>query len=602
MSRPATVLVKRRIPEVFFILASAVMIVAASGSKALAADNYAVVYDGAPPDLAEQLPKLTALSLARRPFPTAAAIRYAGVRDVEIVKRALVAAGYYAPQVSFALQGEAAEGDLLVAKFLIEPGPKFRIARHIIVYEDDLGDERPLTFEAAGIPVTEDSAGAALEKNHQRLVASLWASGFPAARIVARRAEARPDERAADAIYVIESGRKSRFGGVVINDGLKTRSDFIEKHRTWDDDEVFDRARLIEYRDDLSDLGVFSAVEIAPGAVDDDGRAPVVVTLEERKPRTVGAGISFSTSEGPGGRLFLEYRNVFGRAERVRADLEATEIRQSMSVDLARPLPGFDALAFANFTFLNETTDAFDARSFLAAGGVRKSFLDDRLELSAGLALETSSVESSLSTGALATDRLYLVSTPLSATWSTEDDPLGLTDGLRATFSVTPYAGTDNFVRFETTARTRRQFGASDRFTIAGRARIAATAGTTLRALPVNKRVYSGGGSSVRGYDYQSVGPLDPNNVPLGGRSAVEAAIEARARVTKQIEVAGFVDAGAVYSERFPDFLGDYLVGAGGGLRYLSPIGPLRLDVAVPIEKRASDRDFQIYVSLGQPF
>jgi translocation and assembly module TamA len=300
--------------------------------------------------------------------------------------------------------------------------------------------------------------------------------------------------------------------------------------------------------------------------------------------------------------LFLEYRNLFGRGERARAELEATELRQSASIDLTRPLPGFDALVFGNFTFLNETTDAFDARSVLAAGGFRKSFLDERLELAAGLAVETSSVESRLSTGVVNSERLYLVSTPLSATWSTEEDPLALTEGLRASLSVTPYLGTDNFARFEATARSRRQFGAEDRFTLAGRLRIAATAGTTLRALPVNKRVYSGGGSSVRGYDYQSVGPLDSNNVPLGGRSVVESAIEARARVAERLEVAAFVDAGAVYAERVPDFFGDYLVGAGGGVRYLSPIGPLRLDFALPLEKRASDRDFQFYVSLGQPF
>jgi translocation and assembly module TamA len=106
----------------------------------------------------------------------------------------------------------------------------------------------------------------------------------------------------------------------------------------------------------------------------------------------------------------------------------------------------------------------------------------------------------------------------------------------------------------------------------------------------------------VRGYDYQAVGPLDANGVPIGGRSAVEAAFEARARITKRIQLAAFADAGAVYSEPFPDFAGDYLVGAGLGVRYLSTLGPIRLDAAVPLEKRPTDRDFQIYISLGQPF
>jgi translocation and assembly module TamA len=90
--------------------------------------------------------------------------------------------------------------------------------------------------------------------------------------------------------------------------------------------------------------------------------------------------------------------------------------------------------------------------------------------------------------------------------------------------------------------------------------------------------------------------------VPIGGRSAVEAAVEARAKVVGPFQLAAFADAGAVYSESFPDFAGDYLVGVGGGARYLSQIGPIRLDVAFPLEKRATDRSFQLYISLGQPF
>ena len=199
-------------------------------------------------------------------------------------------------------------------------------------------------------------------------------------------------------------------------------------------------------------------------------------------------------------------------------------------------------------------------------------------------------------------ERNYFLSIPLSATWDNEDDPLALTKGARASLFAVPYFGSDQFTRLEAAARSRVNFGADDRFTLAGRVRIAATAGQTLTTLPVNKRVFAGGGSSVRGYDYQSVGPLDPAGVPIGGRSAVEAAVEARARVMARVQLAAFVDAGAVYANSFPDFMGDYLVGAGVGVRYLSTIGPIRLDAALPLEKRPTDRDFQIYISLGQPF
>lgn len=572
-------------------------------AKAIAAETYEVVYEGAPNGLEEKLQKLTNLSLERRPYPTAAAVRRVGEEDLEIVRKALDAAGYYGAKVAFRIEGENVDATKLRAIFTIDPGEPFRIVEHKIVYEDAGGPERPATFEAADVKVSDRADGATLEQNHQRFVAELWATGYPAARMTARRADARLAEGTADAVYSVESGPRARFAGVLIDGDVNTDRGFLAKLKTWEEGELFDRAKLVDYRDRLAKLGTFSSIEVAPGAVDEAGAAPVKVSLVERERRTVGAGLSYSTSEGPGGRLFLEYRNLFRHAERARAEIEASEVEQSITFDVERPLPGFPGSAFANFAFTNETTDAFKARSLELGAGLAKNWLQERFETRAGLALETSKVEPNLAqTATIKEERNYFVSVPLSATWDTEDDPLRLDKGMRVSLYATPYFGSDQFTRLEAAGRSRLNFGDRDRFMLAGRVRVAATAGEALRTLPVNKRVYSGGGSSVRGYDYQAVGPLDANGVPIGGRSAVEAAIEARAIIVKRVQLAAFVDAGAVYSESFPNFTGDYLVGAGIGVRYLSTIGPLRLDVAAPLEKRPTDRNFQIYISLGQPF
>ncbi len=577
--------------------------VAATLAPAYAAETYDVVYDGAPAGLEEQLEKLTNLSLERRPYPTAAAVRRIGAEDLKIVRRALTAAGYYAAEAEFRIEGDSEDGAKLRAIFAIVPGEKFRVVEHLIVYEDDGGAERPATFDAADVKVNDSAEGAGLEANQQQFLAALWGEGYPAARMVARRADARLSEGTAEAVYTFESGPRATFNGVEISGADVTDHGFLEKLKTWEEGEIFDRAKLVAYRDRLAETGLFASIEVAPGAVTASGEAPVVVTIAERERRTVGAGVSYSTSEGPGARLFLEYRNLFHHGERARAEIEASGVSQSIDFDVIRPLPGFPGSAFANFAFTNETTDAFDARSLELGAGLAKDWLDDRLETRGGLALETSKVEPALAqTATIREERTYYVSAPLSVTWDTEDDPLALAQGVKASLFATPYFGSDQFTRLEAVARSRVNFGAENRFTVAGRMRVAATAGEALRTLPVNKRVYAGGGSSVRGYDYQAVGPLDPNGVPIGGRSAVEAAIEARARVMKRVQIAAFIDAGAVYAESFPDFTGDYLVGAGIGVRYLSTIGPIRLDVATPLEKRPTDRDFQFYISLGQPF
>ncbi len=570
-------------------------------TQARAAD-YSVLYHGAPPEVAGKLEKLTSLSLARRPFPTLASLRQAAAADTETIKRALIAAGYFNPRVAFAVTA-ATETSKPGVVFSIEAGARFRIDRHIVRYVDDIVGERPADFVAAGIVVGDDAAGAVLAENQQKFLDKLLAAGFPRARIVGRRAEARFSENVADAYYEFESGPRARFDGVELIGAKRTKASFIERMKTWEDGSLFNREDLIEFRDDLSKTGLFTSIAIEAGEIGPDGTAPVAVTVEERKNRTFGAGVSYSTSEGPGGRLFLEYRNIAGRGERARAKIEGTEVRQAFDLEINKPLPRFPGSAFANLAFVNDTTDAFNARSFELSGGLAKNWLDERLETRAGLALETSQVESRLRIApAVADERTYLVSAPLSATWNTEDDPLRLSSGARASIFLVPYTGGDQFTRMEFVGRTRRQFGSDDWFTLAGRVRIAATAGSALRSLPVNKRVFAGGGSSVRGYDYQAVGPLDADGVPIGGRSAIEAAIEARARAIGSIQIAAFADAGAVYSNSFPDFTGDYLVGAGGGLRYLTPIGPIRLDVAFPLERRPTDSRFQFYISLGQPF
>lgn len=586
--------------RLFTLAVSAAASLAASMAQAA---DYVVAYEGAPPEVRGKLEQLTELSLRRRAFPTTASLRQAAEADRSVIRRALIAAGYFNPSVSFSVKSAAGANEAAAVNFSIEPGDRFRISRHVIVYADGEEPGRPADFGAAGIEVSDRADGATLEDNQKRFLDHLLREGFPRARIVGRRAEARLEEGVADAIYEFEIGRRTTFDGVELVGAKKTKTDFVASLKTWEDGAYFNRDLLVDFRDKLSKTGLFTTVEVEAGTISENGAAPVRVTVEERKQRTIGAGVSYSTTEGPGGRLFLEYRNLAGRGERARAEIDATEVRQAFDLDFDKPLPRFPGSTFANLTFINDTTDAFNARSLELGAGLAKRWLDDRLETRAGLGLETSSVESRLRTApAIADERLYLVSAPLSATWDTEDDPLALSSGARASLFVIPYVGTDQFTRLELVGRTRRNFGADDRFTLAGRFRVAATAGSALRSLPVNKRVFSGGGSSVRGYDFQSVGPLDADGVPIGGRSAVEAAVEARAKVVGPVQIAAFTDAGAVFAESFPDFNGDYLVGAGGGVRYLSPIGPIRLDVAVPLEKRPTDRGFQFFISLGQPF
>jgi translocation and assembly module TamA len=197
-----------------------------------------------------------------------------------------------------------------------------------------------------------------------------------------------------------------------------------------------------------------------------------------------------------------------------------------------------------------------------------------------------------------------LLGAPLFARRDSSNDLLNPTDGDRQQITITPYfpvSKLPGFVQAKANASIYRKLGPTDRYVLAAFAGLGATAGIKLDDLPKDKRLYAGGGGSVRGYAYQRAGDIDGFGDPVGGRSSVEMGVEMRVKVTESIGIVPFVDAGRAYESQLPTFK-SLLVSAGLGGRYYTAIGPVRLDVAVPLKKRSDDGSFQLYVSLGQAF
>ncbi len=144
--------------------------------------------------------------------------------------------------------------------------------------------------------------------------------------------------------------------------------------------------------------------------------------------------------------------------------------------------------------------------------------------------------------------------------------------------------------------------GAEQRAVLAGRVALASLEGAPLFELPADQRIYAGGGGSIRPYGYQLAGPLDPGEHPVGGKSSLVLNLEARIRVTENIGIVPFVDAGSYYESPVPQLGRTLLYGVGLGLRYYTAFGPLRLDIATPLHKRSANSPIQIYISLGQAF
>jgi translocation and assembly module TamA len=255
----------------------------------------------------------------------------------------------------------------------------------------------------------------------------------------------------------------------------------------------------------------------------------------------------------------------------------------------------------SSFVVEREEDDAFDALTGTLTLGIQRR-VSPRWVVGAGGLLEVSLISDD-GTDATA----YLTGVPLFAEYDGSDDLLNPTEGARFRLDLTPYAGTfdDEFAGFlvaDATGSAYYDITGAKRYILAGRARLGSILTEEVEKVPQPRRLYSGGGGSVRGFAQRYIGPLDAQNDPEGGLSAAELGVELRAQFYGDLGGVVFVEAGSVSQESWPDFNEGVQVAAGLGFRYFSPAGPIRVDVALPLNGRDADDAFQFYFSIGQAF
>lgn len=503
-----------------------------------------------------------------------------------------------------------AKGGRFDLTYRITLGPRTMIRSFNIIYADNPSDAAGLPHDAKKLglkPNRSVRAQRVIDLTREALT-YLENHGHPKPELIGREVIVDLATQLADVTLTIRAGEPRRFGDLaIVNHGAngaagRTSADYVRLLTRFKPGELYDRRKADATVAALRQTSLFDQVAFEI----DDGRGDLVtpqLTLSERAPRSVGAGASWSSDEGAGIRGFWEHRNIFGAAEKLRVELSLAQKLQGFKTELAKPhFLREEQSLLGNFEFAHEQTDAYDEnRMKMGAALARK--LRENLEVSGGGSFEF--YRTSDSTG----DHSYrLFGLPLSMRYDGSDALLDPTEGVRLGGALTPYAGTAHgaataFTRFEATGSTYWSFGRRPDLTLALRGRYGLMLAQQTLDVPGSVRFYAGGGGSIRGYGYQLVGPLDAKKNPLGGRSVFEASTEARYRITKTIGVVAFVDAGNAYATTTPKLSQPLQVGAGLGLRYYTPIGPVRADVGFPLNPRNGvDDAFQLYFSLGQAF
>ena len=540
------------------------------------------------------------LSLAARPPASVASLARRAERDVERFRTVLRAEGFYAGAVSHEIDAVRVPAQVTVS---IAPGPAYVLSRYDIRFDGEGAQPTVPSLADLGIVLGERAESAAIVQAGRRLRDRLADVGRPFATRADRRVMVDHDTRTVSVTETVNLGPPTRFGAVTFEGLERVREDFLRRRLPWRAGEPYDRSQVEAYRAALLGTGLFDSVSI-DGAVTvaADGTLPVAVTVQEAAARSVGAGAAYDSSEGVSGSVFWEHRNILGRDEDLRLELNVGEIEQSVGGTFTKP----DFLRreqdlLTDVTLRRTASDAFNELAVAGAASLQWP-VNDHVRGSWGLSLEVAELEDGEGERTST-----LVGAPVAYSYDDTDDPLNPTTGARARVGVTPYVGRlETPVEFVVGRAGGSAYQALDEdgwFVIAGRAEFGVLFGEPTETVPANRRFYAGGGGSIRGFDFQQVGPLDGENEPVGGRSVVELGAELRIRVTETIGLVPFVEGGNVYDDSVPDFSPAPRWAAGIGARYFTAVGPLRLDVAFPINRREGiDDTFEFYISLGQAF
>jgi translocation and assembly module TamA len=529
--------------------------------------------------------------------------------------------GWWAPRVEIRIAGEPAATPGLAERIgtpaepvpvevRVIPGPRY-VLRRIETRPATPADAPALAAlgpppglergEPARADPVLDAEGAMRDRLRQQ--------GHPLAAIADREVIVDHEAQAMDVVWTIAPGPQARFARPAVAGETQVNRALIERAAAARlEGEPYSPQRLERARRDVMALGAFDAVRArAADRLDAAGRLPTTFTVTDRPRNAAGVNLAYETEFGVSARAYYERRNVFGNAETLRIDGDISRLGEGgmenanyrLGATFRRPglFDGRTTLIAETFV-IRERLDAYDRDAFVASL-LFEHPLGERWTLRGGPIFETGQI--GRTTDDL--DPFTLFGLVVQARYDGTDSLLDPRRGWRLDLAATPYAELAEggyFVRALGTARTYLDVLGNGGSVVALRGSVGSLLGDG-NAVPLDKRFYSGGGGSVRGYTFQSIGPRTASGQPAGGLSLVEGSVELRQRVSGPFGVVAFLDAGSVAERETPDFR-ELQFGAGLGIRYATAIGPLRVDVGVPLSRQSGDSAYAFYVGLGQAF
>lgn len=544
--------------------------------------------------------------------------------DYRRILAALYDAGYYGGTISILVAGREADGLTLAVDLpqdvpvviTVDTGPAFKFGRLAMINPPprmDTRRQRLTTPSSLGFQPGEQAEAGIIGQVSDLAIAHWRVRGHAKASETAREVIADHGTNRLDVGLSIDPGRAARYGPTTVVGNTRTDGEFIRFMTDLPEGAGFNSTDVARAQARLGRLGIFrslrieEAEEIAP-----DGSLPMTVRVEDRRPRTIGFGGTYSTIDGLGLEAYWTHRNLFGRGERLRFDasvsgllenIDPTDFDYNLGVSFTKPgiyRPDTDLIAGLAAKRLDY--DTYRETSLGGNLGLSQQFGD---RLTGDLSANFSRAKFEDIYG---TRNFFTLGFIGNLVYDVRNDPLDATRGYYVAAMLQPFYEFEfgnPAIRGTLEGRYYYSLVGLDRLVLAGRVKVGSYYGPGAAESPPDLLFFAGGGGSVRGYPYRSIGVttiVDGQEGTVGGRGLFEGSAEARYRFSDSWGGAAFADAGFI-SEN-PRFAGenDLRIGLGAGVRYFTPIGPLRFDLATPLDPLPGDSRIALYIGIGQAF
>lgn len=575
--------------------------------------NYSIAIDGLERignahELVETFEKQSALYEDRKDEANVAQIQRRSEDDSELLAELLRSQGYYDAVVEPDIQ---VDGSILRVTLQADAGDQYTFQSVEFPGLDAAGPEAEKLRSAfavkAGDPVVATdviAAGLALK-------VALGEEGFALAKVGEQQIVVDHRTHLASLVLPVEPGPVARFGAIHASGNPPFSAEHLQHMARWRPGQKFERDKVDDLRRALIATGLVATAQVDVVPVADHGIVDLDVKLTPAPRHTIAGELGYGTGEGAKLDLSWQDRNFINPEGGLTLRGIAGTREQLGSVEFRRNNWGArDRVLDVQLSASHSKFNAYEARTIRFLGSIeRQSNIIWRKRWTWGVGAELLATDERgvfLDPTIKETRTFLIAALPLGVAYDASNDLLDPTRGFRLSLHLSPEISAKgiSFAYARAQVDGSAYYPIASNTVLAGRVRFGKILGADAPSIAPSRRFYAGGGSSVRGYGYQRIGPIDFENDPVGGSTLTEFSLEARFRLKAlggNFGVVPFFDGGQLTNDVVPGF-NDWQFGAGLGVRYYSSFGPIRIDIGTPLNPRRGDGRIAVAVSLGQAF